>query len=322
MSDFNEEEYLTLYPDVRESIKSGVFKTGYVHYQRHGKAEGRSPNASSYKTPREKNVFQFIDKDGLGLEIGPSHNPMAPKKKGYKVHILDHVNADELRSKYQGHNLNLDNIEEVDFIWRGQPLTELIGKIECYDWIIASHVVEHIPNLISFLQQCEKLLKPNGVLSLVVPDKRYCFDYFQPLSSTGMLLDAHTEERVRPSSGQVFDHFANSSSCNKGGAWSAECGEADAIIHSFSEAIEHYRAANETNEYIDVHCWRFIPESFNLILHDLFRLELLLFEVKAQSVTDGCEFYVSLSKIKNTSKNINNGLRFKQLKNITDNTNV
>ena len=98
---------------------------------------------------REEKVFHLLDKKGLGLEIGPSLNPIAPKKKGFNVHILDHASSEELRHRYQGHGVNLDNIEEVDFVWNGETFYELIGKSNCYDWIIASHVIEYVPDLIS-----------------------------------------------------------------------------------------------------------------------------------------------------------------------------
>ena len=65
----------------------------------------------------------------------------------------------------------------------------MIGKTGCYDWIIASHVIEHVPNFISYLQQCEAMLKPDGILSFIIPDKRYCFDYFSSSSSTGDVLE-------------------------------------------------------------------------------------------------------------------------------------
>ena len=41
----------------------------------------------------------MVDRQGQGLEIGPSHNPIAPKKNGYKVHVLDHGTAEDLRAK-------------------------------------------------------------------------------------------------------------------------------------------------------------------------------------------------------------------------------
>ncbi|HKZ78126.1 MAG TPA: hypothetical protein VJ124_07350 [Pyrinomonadaceae bacterium] len=33
-----------------------------------------------------------------------------------------------MRNKYQGHGLNLDIIKEVDYVWHGEPLQELIGE--------------------------------------------------------------------------------------------------------------------------------------------------------------------------------------------------
>jgi predicted SAM-dependent methyltransferase len=300
MTEFNEAEYLALYPDVVATVKAGAFKSGHEHYLKHGKTEGRSSSFAANATPRQKAVFHLIDQAGLGLEIGPSHNPIAPKKNGYKVHILDHASEEELRAKYQNHGLNLDNIEEVDFIWQGQSLPELVGKKHCYDWIIASHVVEHLPDLMAFLQQCEELLKPKGVLSLVIPDKRYRFDYFQPLSTTGMLLDAHAEQRTRPCAGQIFDHFANAATLNGVIAWSEKsAGGADGLIHNFTDAKNQYERRAQTDEYIDVHCWRFTPESFNLIVSDLVQLGLINLEIKAQFPTSGCEFYVTLGIAEN-----------------------
>lgn len=294
MSNFVESDYLALYPDVAEAVNKGFIKSGYEHFKKHGEAEGRLPSIFSEVTTREIAVFQLIDKNGLGLEIGPSHNPIAPKKKGYKVHVLDHASADDLRTKYKDHGLNLENIEEVDFIWKGQPLTELIGNRNCYDWIIASHVVEHVPDLVSFLQQCEELLKPSGVLSLVIPDKRYCFDHFQPLSTTGLLLDAHFYKRSRPSPGQVFDNIANASNFNGNIAWSRNHGHANNLNHTLYDAKVNYENSLLRDEYIDVHCWRFTPESFKLIISDLLELGLLRLEPKISYPTNGCEFYVTL----------------------------
>jgi hypothetical protein len=237
----------------------------------------------------------------LGLEIGPSHNPLAPKKQGFNVHILDHASAEELRQKYTGHGVNLDNIEEVDFVWKGEPLHELIGREKCYDWVIASHVIEHIPDLITFLGECEKLLKPNGVLSLVIPDKRYCFDYFNPPTSTGELLDAYEQKRTRPSSGKVFDHFAGATARNGQIAWGQQETGAIHLVHSLSEARTQWERAKTSQDYIDVHSWRFTPGSFRLILADLQALGLTKLGLVKEFDTEGCEFFVALRKISHTA---------------------
>lgn len=301
MSDlmFNEAEYLELNPDVAAAVKEGRFRNGREHYEKYGKSEGRTLDRlfGKRKTTREEKAFHLLDKTGLGLEIGPSHNPIAPKKQGYNVHILDHVSATELRNKYQGHGVNLDNIEEVDFVWHGESFPELIGKTGCYDWIIASHVIEHVPDMISYLQQCEALLKPEGILSLVIPDKRYCFDYFSSSSSTGNVLDAYAEKRVRPSPGQIFDHIADASKRNGNIAWAADGqGGADEVAHSFAAAQAHWAQSVSTTDYMDAHCWRFTPASFRLLISDLLSLGLINLDIKAEFDTAGCEFYVSLSR--------------------------
>jgi SAM-dependent methyltransferase len=302
MSDliFNETEYLEANPDVAAAVKDGRFRSGREHYKKYGKSEGRMLKRLLGRATREEKVFHLLDKTGLGLEIGPSHNPIAPKKKGFHVHILDQATADQLRLKYKGHEIygvKLENIEEVDFVWHGEPFQELIGNADCYDWIIASHVIEHVPDLISHLQQCEALLKSTGILSLVIPDRRYCFDYFSSSSSTGDLLDAYAEKRMRPSHGQIFDHFANASKRNDNIAWSPDVqGGVDELIHTFAQAQELWALSFSSTEYIDAHCWRFTPASFRLLISDLQSLDLINMEIRAEFDTMGCEFYVSLGK--------------------------
>ena len=78
---------------------------------------------------RKEKVLRHINKNGQGVEIGPSHSPVAPKKEGYKVHIIDHMSREQLIAKYKDHHVNLENIEEVDFVWRGDNYWELTGKI-------------------------------------------------------------------------------------------------------------------------------------------------------------------------------------------------
>lgn len=245
---------------------------------------------------RAEKALLMIDKNGCGLEIGPSHNPLAPKKEGFNVHVLDHASAEDLRAKYKDHKVALDNIEEVDFVWHGEPLHESVGQEECYDWIIASHVIEHTPDMISFLKECERLLKPNGILSLVIPDKRYCFDYFNPVSWTGELLDAYEQRRNRPSPGKVFEHFAGASMRNGLHAWEQASEGSLSLAHDLNQARDAWEMARTTNEYVDVHNWRFTPSSFRLILADLQMLGLTGLSIAKEFDTTGCEFHVSLQK--------------------------
>jgi SAM-dependent methyltransferase len=310
---FVELDYLEMYPDVKTAVSDGQFSSGLAHFKKHGKAEGRLPNKKNFLSRQDKILFG-VNKAGLGLEIGPSHNPVAPKSEGFNVHILDVESQEGLRAKYQGHGVNLDNIEAVDFVWDGRPLTKLIGNTHCYDYIIASHVIEHVPDFITFLQECEQLLTNDGILSLVVPDKRYCFDYFSPLTTTGDVIDAWMEKRTRPSPGQIFDYFANSAKRGEAIAWANDgIGGATTLSHEFSEAKTFFHKALDLKDYIDVHCWRFIPPSFELIISDLKKLDLLSLKINNKFGTSGCEFYSSFSKADNSLIEMD---RCGQLKNI------
>ena len=59
-----------------------------------------------------------------------------------------------------------------------QDISEL--KNELFDVITLWHVLEHIPNLIEYIDQLKKLLKPNGVLLIAVPNyKSYDAEYYK-----------------------------------------------------------------------------------------------------------------------------------------------
>ena len=132
----------------------------------------------------------------------------APKKQGLRVYVLDHCDKKALIEKYRRHEGNIENIEEVDFVWDGRSYTELIGRRHIYDWIIGSHVLEHTSDLIGFLNDCDSLLKKDGVLSLAVPDKRYCFDRFRPLSGIGRhrCRAQSAENSFGGNSGRIFSY--------------------------------------------------------------------------------------------------------------------
>lgn len=152
---------------------------------------------------RKEKVLRHINQNGHGIEIGASHNPIAPKKEGYKVHIIDHMSREQLITKYKDHHVNIENIEEVDFVWRGENYSELIGKSKYYDWIIASHIIEHTPDLIGFINDCDTILKDDGVISLVIPDKRYCFDHYRPITGISKIIDSHFQKNKIHTAGTI-----------------------------------------------------------------------------------------------------------------------
>jgi SAM-dependent methyltransferase len=246
-------------------------------------------------TRREK-VLRHIDPKGYGIEIGPSHNPIAPKRDGYNVHIIDHISKEELIEKYREHNVKLDNIEDVDFIWREGSYSDLIGKSKHYDWIIASHVIEHTPDLITCLNDCDSILKDDGVLSLVIPDKRYCFDHFRPITGISRIIDSNINRNVIHTPWTVVEYFLNVVSKSDKIAWNSnEIGEYK-LIHCLDDAIDMMNIVVNDKTYLDVHAWCFVPTSFRLIINDLFDLGLISLKELDFCPTENFEFFVTLSR--------------------------
>ena len=69
-----------------------------------------------------------------------------------------------------------------------------------------------------------------------------------------------------------------------------------ALLHTFDEAVERYEAAMQSDDYIDVHNWRFTPASFRLIVHDLNCLGLTRLREMEPVEPEGMEFLVVLDK--------------------------
>ena len=56
--------------------------------------------------------------------------------------------TEELRRWYAiNDTVNVDDIVEVDHVWGDQTLAECVGATGAYDYLVASHVIEHVPDL-------------------------------------------------------------------------------------------------------------------------------------------------------------------------------
>ena len=294
---FDERAYLDANPDVAAAVAAGQFASGAQHYEMTGRAEGRG----FVRVPsRNEIVWSMVDGSGRGLELGPLDRPIMAKRDGFDVQIVDYLDTESLRVKY-GTDDHSDHdptaIEEVDFVSRGESLSDLIGDEGIYDWVVASHVIEHMPDPLSFMQDVERILRPDGRLALVVPDKRVTLDYYGEISTTGQVLDAHTDRRTRPTAGQAFDHFARAATLSGAIAWSAENEGTPEMLHPHESARLAYQRSLGGDDFGgELHCWRFTPAGFRLIVDDLAGLGLTTLGVVAEHDTVGCEFFVTLAR--------------------------
>ena len=68
---------------------------------------------------------------------------------------------------------------------------------QTYDFVLASHVLEHVANPLRALHEWKRVLRPQGVLLTILPDKRATFDHRRPYTPFEHLeadLHANTQE--------------------------------------------------------------------------------------------------------------------------------
>lgn len=243
---------------------------------------------------RRQMLLSMFDPNGFGLEIGPGYSPFLPKSAGYRVETIDYTDQAGLIRKYKDNpTVDINQIEPVDFVSDGGRISDIISKRACYDFIFASHVIEHVPNLIEFLDSCSKLLKRDGVLILAVPDKRCCFDLYQPLTMMGEVLEAHLRSRTRPSYSSVFNEVAYGVVQDGQSGWPLGHDGRRELVASLTAATTVADSA-EKGTYHDVHVWRFVPSSFQLLMNDL--RELGMIDLGIASIEGENELLVKMTR--------------------------
>ena len=250
-----------------------------------------------------------ITKTMRGIEFGPSYSPLFPKKEGFNCISVDHACKKELVEKYEKWEVPTELIEEVDLIFDGTPIDQILTN-NSFDYIVASHVFEHLPDPINFLNSMGKLLKEEGLLLLAIPDKRYCFDLLKPLTTPGLLIDSYLNKKKENSIGQKID--ATLFACKRdnligfpGQTGFSNINPNNSCEHLIEDANNVIKNA-EKGEFLDIHAWHFTPKSFISNLKILSKMRFIKsFEI-IDLHSDGIfEFFCKIKKLNHNSKDKN-----------------
>jgi len=125
-----------------------------------------------------RNVISLKYLSGKGLEIGALHRPM-PVDENTEVIYVDRATLNEhrqVRKNLAGEYLVFNNIIED-----GEELYSI--EDESFDFIVASHFLEHSADLIKTLKNHYRVIKKNGIMFYIIPDKRFTFDKPRKLTS-------------------------------------------------------------------------------------------------------------------------------------------
>jgi hypothetical protein len=246
---------------------------------------------------RTELLLNDLEKHDKIVEIGPSHAPLAPKSRGWNSFSVDHATRDELIAKYNGMGVDTSLVEVVDFVWRGGSITEAIPQQHhaTFKAFIASHVIEHSPDIIRFLLSAQHLLTEDGKIVLALPDKRKSFDFYRPLSTTSDALVAFYEQRSKHTAKTHFDNAAFACNRNGDAGWLETDTRPLAAASDLAGARQHWNMADKP-DYVDAHAWIFTPASFELMVIEISELGHLDLRLERREENPTTEFYAWLRR--------------------------
>ncbi|CAI3959824.1 class I SAM-dependent methyltransferase [Commensalibacter communis] len=193
------------------------------------------------------------------LEIGALVDPILHRQEG-NVFYADHLSTEELKKQFAwDQKFDFDRLVDVDFVWDNhRPLKECVS--DSFDYVVASHVGEHVPNLIGWIDQITQVLTSNGQLRLVLPDGRYSFDMKRQPSKLSDLLAAWMKKAYCPQTHLVLDFALNKvddqlvEEMHRRYVKDFDASDLPSQF-PFQEVLQWGERTLDPTHYEDVHCW-------------------------------------------------------------------
>ena len=211
-----------------------------------------------------------------GLEIGALGKPLVRPDEG-PVIFVDYADTATLREKHKNDpTVIAADIVEVDAVWGSQTLQQCIGAQRKVDYVLASHVIEHVPDLIAWLAEISAILKPGGAVRLAIPDRRYTFDILRPESRIYDVIDAYLRHARAPLPRAILElnNLAREVDCRE--AWDGPLNVRRLRpLGNPADGIAQARDTLANGTYYDTHCWVFTPVSFAELCAGMAELGLL-----------------------------------------------
>jgi SAM-dependent methyltransferase len=242
---------------------------------------------------RQSAVAKRVRLDGRGLEISPGAAPLIRREDAAGgLTYCDKVGGDAWKASYgakaQGEMLSSD-------VTLGTRRLDEVFPAAHFDYVVSSHVLEHIPDFIGFFKSVEIVLKPNSDLVMIVPDKRYTFDVLREPTSIAQIERAHELRLIHPSREMMrefFSHIDHAATAEL--LWAKTHQPAP----TFSADQVEERLGRTKPEDIDLHCWVFTPSVMRTLLDYVCEVHAPLLHVVEVSDTPhgSIEFMIHMKK--------------------------
>ncbi len=240
---------------------------------------------------------------GEGLEFGALSRPILRRRQA-RVFYVDHLDREGLQQKYAGDaDVPSGGIVPVDVVWFEGALREAVdaqlpGHQRWFAYAVASHVIEHVPDIVWWLSEIRSVLSSGAALRLIVPDRRFTMDIARRESQLCDALAAFLARVRRPQPREIIDFYHRHQVVDLAEAWRGlavdppRAGPSQKARYGLTLA-----QGAAAGEYHDVHCWVFTPASFVRLMVELSEFGMIWFacERMYETVEGELDFFVHLS---------------------------
>lgn len=228
-----------------------------------------------------------INKESRILELGPLNRCLLDRNTYKNYFFADIRSTEDIKKLYSGNEylektdlkVDIDSILKIDFVIKNS-YKESFKDIPKFDYIIVSHVLEHIPNLLFFFEDIQHILKPGGEIIILYPDRRFCFDSQRQDSSFSDIYDAYVNKGKNVER-RVLDFFTNVlNENNPKRFWDTKYKiSSNKINRDYKQNLEIYKQVSAGKKQGDVHYWPFSDYAFVKFLFDCNKYGFLPFSV-------------------------------------------
>ncbi len=231
-----------------------------IDLAKHFKEFGFKENRQGQFILTRATLKDYFPKNFKYLEIGPLGRPFLNLKE-FNVKYFDVIEKEalqEIAKNAPGQDpVDVPHIDYVD----GNGDLRIVD--DQFDIVFSSHCIEHQPNILAHLEQVSNLLKNNGLYICIVPDHRYCFDYFQNPSTIFDCIEAYVENRKVHSRKNLLLHKYMCTHNDPVKHWAGNHGDHHLQEIDFEETVKAFKKS--TNDYEDCHGWFFTSHNFREI---------------------------------------------------------
>lgn len=239
------------------------------------------------------------------LEVGALDIPTYTKHECC-IKYLDYYDDAEFENFLNERRIKKEsqNIVNIDYCVKSKRFSKEIN--DRFNLVIANHVIEHVPDVITWINEIDKILSPGGMVFLAIPDRRFTLDYLRRDSNIVDFMKSLDADLVKPDLYQILDFLYFKRNITPKDIID---GSVDQKLveksYSIQNALKRAQSIldNDKSVHANVHCNVFSFTSFAKLWGDLLANNLVSLKIfKAVDVWEGSnEFHILLSKSEEAS---------------------